>query len=243
MGPCANRSQSLGEDQRAIPDEAATALDYLRFVLGSWNARRPEAEQVADCVVKATNMPTAAEYAVALHTADMLAFMGAKLDMLYAGMMHSMPVYRLYPATPEREAVELWWPLGASASSGRWRPSEAVEGPQEGFGSEDHHGYASAGCGAGGDAKDRHQPHDGATSDSADTDRMRLARQRKAEALLRQGVTKAEVTRSVVFRCRGFRRCSRAKPSRSRKPWMISISTFAIFRMKTTLSERANATS
>lgn len=120
MGPCANRSQSLGEDQRAIPDEAATALDYLRFVLGSWNARRPEAEQVADCVVKATNMPTAAEYAVALHTADMLAFMGAKLDMLYAGMMHSMPVYRLYPATPEREAVELWW---------RWgRPPPLVDG-------------------------------------------------------------------------------------------------------------------
>jgi hypothetical protein len=51
-------------------------------------------------------MPTAAEYAVALHTADMLAFTGAKLYMLYAGIMHSMPVYRLYPATSEHEAIQ-----------------------------------------------------------------------------------------------------------------------------------------
>ncbi len=42
----------------------------------------------------------------------MLAFTSAKLDMLYAGIMHSMPIYRMYPATSEREALELWWPWG-----------------------------------------------------------------------------------------------------------------------------------
>jgi hypothetical protein len=26
--------------------------------------------------------------------------------------MHSIPLYRLYPTTPEREAIELWWPWG-----------------------------------------------------------------------------------------------------------------------------------
>ena len=181
----------------AIPDEAVTALDYLRFVLGSWNARRPEAEQVADRMVKATNMPTAAEYAVALHIADMLAFTSAKLDMLYAGIMHSMPVHRLYPATSEREAVELWWPWGrppplvdggpARPSKARkkvldpriitaTRPQDVVREVMQKTGinrSTAQHLTAPTRIG------------------------MRLARQRKAEALLRQGVTKAEVARSV----------------------------------------------
>ena len=26
--------------------------------------------------------------------------------------MHSMPIYRLYPATSERQAIDLWWPWG-----------------------------------------------------------------------------------------------------------------------------------
>ena len=56
------------------------------------------------------DMPTAAEYAEALHIAEMLAFTSAKLLVLYAGVMHSMPIYRLYPATSEREAIVLWWP-------------------------------------------------------------------------------------------------------------------------------------
>jgi hypothetical protein len=37
-------------------------------------------------------------YAEALHTADMLAFIGEKLTTLYAAIMHSMPVYRLHPS-------------------------------------------------------------------------------------------------------------------------------------------------
>jgi hypothetical protein len=65
-------------------------------------------------------MPTAAEYAEALHTADMLAFIGEKLTTLYAGIMLSMPVYRIYTATSERDAIELWWPWG--------RPPPLVDG-------------------------------------------------------------------------------------------------------------------
>ena len=45
----------------------------------------------------------------------MLAFLGEKLLALYAGIMHSMPVYRLYPATSEQEAIALWWPWGRRA--------------------------------------------------------------------------------------------------------------------------------
>jgi hypothetical protein len=78
-------------------------------------------------------MPTTAEYAEALHAADMLTFIGQKLTTLYAAIMHAVPVYRLYPATPEAEAIALWWPW-ASAASGRWRSSEAVEASQEGSG-------------------------------------------------------------------------------------------------------------
>jgi hypothetical protein len=61
------------------------------------------------------NSPTAAEFVRAIRIAEMLAFTSAKLDMLYAGIMHSMPVYRMHPATPESEALELWWPWGRPA--------------------------------------------------------------------------------------------------------------------------------
>jgi DNA-binding CsgD family transcriptional regulator len=39
---------------------------------------------------------------------------------LYAGLMHSMPIYRLYPAISEPEAIALWWPWG--------RPAPLVDG-------------------------------------------------------------------------------------------------------------------
>ncbi|HEU0150660.1 MAG TPA: hypothetical protein VFR21_27765, partial [Bradyrhizobium sp.] len=55
---------------------------------------------------------TAQDYAAAISAADAVEFMSAKLVMLYVGIAHSMPIYRLYPATPEREAIELWWPWG-----------------------------------------------------------------------------------------------------------------------------------
>lgn len=96
----------------ATPDHMIAALDHLRATLATWNARRSVAERVAACMLQPGNMPTAAEYAEALHIAEMLAFVSTKLLMLYAGIMHSMPVYRLYPATSEREAIELWWPWG-----------------------------------------------------------------------------------------------------------------------------------
>jgi len=181
----------------ATSDQAAAALNYLRSVLATWDVRRPEAEQVSDRMLNATDMPTAAEYAVALHTADMLAFTGAKLDMLYAGIMHSMPVYRLYPATPEREAIALWWPWG--------RPPPLVDGgpakpPKPRKKILDPSIITAA------------RPQDVVrevmqrTGINRTTAQhltapmrigMRMARRRKAEALLRQGVTKAEVARSV----------------------------------------------
>jgi hypothetical protein len=50
----------------------------------------------------------------------MLGFIGEKLTTLYAAIMHAMPVYRLYPATSEGEAIALWWPWG--------RPPPLVDG-------------------------------------------------------------------------------------------------------------------
>jgi hypothetical protein len=47
-----------------------------------------------------------------MYIAEALEFMSAKLVALHSGIMHSIPLYRLYPATPEREAIELWWPWG-----------------------------------------------------------------------------------------------------------------------------------
>jgi hypothetical protein len=55
------------------------------------------------------------EYAEAVHIADMLVFTGTKLLTLYAGIMHSMPIYRLYPTISEAEAIALWWPWGRPA--------------------------------------------------------------------------------------------------------------------------------
>jgi hypothetical protein len=49
---------------------------------------------------------------MAICTADALEFLSGKLVVLYAGFMHSMPIYRLYPAVSERQAIDLWWPWG-----------------------------------------------------------------------------------------------------------------------------------
>jgi hypothetical protein len=98
----------------ATPDQAITALDFLRAMLATWNVRRPTADGIAARMLRPDDMPTAAEYAEALHIAEMLALCGAKLATLYAGVMHSMPIYRLYPATSEPDAIALWWPWGRS---------------------------------------------------------------------------------------------------------------------------------
>lgn len=96
------------------PAGAIAALDHLRVTLAQWTARR----EFADGIERRLDSPgsvTAAEYAEAIHIADLLEFASAKLASLYAGFMHSMPVYRLFPWLPEREAVDLWWPWGREA--------------------------------------------------------------------------------------------------------------------------------
>lgn len=99
----------------ATPDEVIAALDYLRSTLDTWDARRPEADGVAKRLQNPSALPSAGDYANALHIAEMLAFVGEKLRSLYAGIMYSMPIYRLYPATSEPEAIALWWPWGRPA--------------------------------------------------------------------------------------------------------------------------------
>jgi hypothetical protein len=103
----------------ATPDQAVAALDYLRATMATWDTRRPVAAGILDRLLR-DDTPTAAEYAEAIHIADMLVFASTKLVTLYAGLMHSMPIYRLYPATSEPEAIALWWPWG--------RPAPLVDG-------------------------------------------------------------------------------------------------------------------
>jgi hypothetical protein len=103
----------------ATPDQAVAALDYLRATMATWDTRHPVAAGILDRLLR-DDTPTAAEYAEAIHIADMLVFTSTKLVTLYAGLMHSMPIYRLYPATSEPEAIALWWPWG--------RPAPLVDG-------------------------------------------------------------------------------------------------------------------
>jgi hypothetical protein len=83
-----------------------------------WLAHKEKERVFADDVAArlSTGSVTAAGYAQAIHIAEALEFMSAKLVALYSGIMHSIPVYRLDPATPEREAIELWWPWGRAMS-------------------------------------------------------------------------------------------------------------------------------
>jgi hypothetical protein len=94
---------------RATPEQVLAALNYLRSVLTAWKVRHPPAASVVNRL-KSPNLPTASEYAEAFHTAEMLVFASEKLLALYAGLIYSMPIYRLYPATAEAEAIALWWP-------------------------------------------------------------------------------------------------------------------------------------
>ena len=97
----------------ATPGQAAAALNFLRELLVEWTARRPFASKVVARL--GCDNVTAHAYTEALHIADMLVFTSSRLLALYAGILHSMPLYRLYPATPERQAIELWWPWGRVA--------------------------------------------------------------------------------------------------------------------------------
>ena len=82
----------------ATPEQATAALDYLRATMAAWDASRPVAADILDRL-SSDKMPTAAEYAEALHIADMIVFTSTKLLTLYAGIMHSMPIY---PAVSHR---------------------------------------------------------------------------------------------------------------------------------------------
>jgi hypothetical protein len=95
----------------ATPDQAVSALDHLRATMATWEERRPVAAGILGRL-SGDDTPTAAEYAEAIHIADMLVFTSTKLLTLYAGLMHSMPIYRMYPAISEQEAIALWWPWG-----------------------------------------------------------------------------------------------------------------------------------
>jgi hypothetical protein len=94
----------------ALPEQAFASLEYLRAMLADRGKQRPFADNVAARLTKGD--VTAQEYTAAIGTADTLEFLGKKLVALYAGIMHSMPIYRLYPATSERQAIDLWWPWG-----------------------------------------------------------------------------------------------------------------------------------
>jgi hypothetical protein len=98
----------------ATGDEAAAALDSLRETLAIWQPRRPEAVAIAERLL-GNDLPSASAYAEAVHIADMLVWAGETLLAAYAGYMVAMPIYRLYPSTPEREAFALWWPWGRAA--------------------------------------------------------------------------------------------------------------------------------
>jgi hypothetical protein len=177
----------------ATPDEVITALNRLRTQWATWSAHRPAvAETVAG--LNTADLPTAAAYAVALHIAEMLCFVGEKLTSLYAGIMFSMPIYRLYPATPEAEAIGLWWPWGRQApliAGPPPRPPKAVLDPT---------------------LITTKRPQDivrevmqktginrtTAQAMTADLRRqLRSQRQVQAAMLLAQGITKAEVARRV----------------------------------------------
>jgi hypothetical protein len=102
------------EIAKATPEQAAAALDYLRATMATWDERRPVAAGILDRL-SSDEMPSAAEYAEAIYIAAMLIFTSTKLLTLYAGLMHSMPIYRLYPGVSEKEAIALWWPWGRAA--------------------------------------------------------------------------------------------------------------------------------
>jgi hypothetical protein len=109
----------------ATSDQVMGSLDYLRATLTTWTGRRPFADDVAARLFPPHRLPTAAEYAKAIHIADMLAFTSAKLSWLYAGIMHSMPIYRMHPSVSEREAIELWWPWGRAVPLVDGAPAKA----------------------------------------------------------------------------------------------------------------------
>jgi hypothetical protein len=181
------------------PAQAIAALDHLRAMHATWTVRRPEADRIADLLSKEkpADMPSAADYAEAVHIADMLDFTATKLSMLYAGIMHSIPFYRLHPATPEHEMIASFWPWGRppplidGGPAKPPKPRKAVLDPA----------IITV-------AKPQHVVREVMEKTSIDRTtaqrltaklraEMRSQRQEKAADLLRQGATKAEVARAI----------------------------------------------
>jgi hypothetical protein len=180
----------------ATPDQVIAALDYLRTDWASWQERRPIADRAANRLGTA-KPPSAGEYAEAMHIAEMLAFTGEKLSMLYGGIMHSVPIYRLYPAISEREAIAAWWPWGRAVPLMDGAPPRP---PRQRKQTLDPAIITAT------------RPQDvvrqvieltGMNRTTAQRltanlrARMRSQRQHEAETLLRKGMTKAEVARTV----------------------------------------------
>jgi Helix-turn-helix len=180
----------------ATPDQAIAALDYLRATMAAWAERRPLAAGILDRL-SGDKMPSAAEYAEAIHIADMLAFTSEKLVTLYAGIMHSMPIYRLYPTTPEPEAIALWWPWG--------RPAPLVDGtpPRPPKPRKQVLDPSLITATRPQDVVREVMQKTGINRTTAQNmtasmrKQMRWERRYQAESLLRQGLTKAEVARRV----------------------------------------------
>jgi hypothetical protein len=180
----------------ATPDQAMTALDYLRATLATWDERSPLSAVVLSRLA-GNNRPTAAEYAEAIHIADMLVFTGEKLLALYAGIMHTMPIYRMYPATPEHDAIRLWWAWGRPARliDGRPprppKPRKQVLDPSiiTATRPQDVVREVMQKTGINRTTAQR--------MTAAMRAKMRWNRQHMAETLLRKGLTKAEVARKV----------------------------------------------
>jgi hypothetical protein len=146
---------------------------------------------------KPGDMPTAADYAEVVHIAEMLDFTGSKLSMLYAGIMHSMPFYRLHPATPEREMITSFWPWGRppllidGGPAKPPKPRKAVLDPAIITVAKPQHVVREVMEKTGIDRTTAQRLTAKLRAE------MRAQRQKKAATMLCQGATKAEVARVV----------------------------------------------
>jgi hypothetical protein len=106
-----------------MPDGRFVRVNHMRghqVIAGLAHIRSMVAEHERDAVfardvdarLMAGEPVTSQDYATALNTAVALCFYATKLEAFYRAIMHSMPVYRLHPATSEAEAIEAWWPWG-----------------------------------------------------------------------------------------------------------------------------------
>jgi hypothetical protein len=93
------------------PEQALTSLEHMRQWLADRTEPRAFAGDIATQLRQRDEVP-AQQYADAISFAGAAEFVSAKLVMLYSGIAHSIPLYRLYPATPEQDAIELCWPWG-----------------------------------------------------------------------------------------------------------------------------------